>query len=224
MAIKRGPNLTTNNIILALDPKNNKSYIGTGNSINDISGNGNNGTLIDNPQFSNGVFSFDGTSWISTPISNSVNNLFADNTQSWSVNIWFKPNGVDGVICGNADGIDTDSTFALYMESSNLKSMIRGSETIISSNLLTTDFHCITVTWDQTQAFGYYNDNNSVELNVGTATIQNNNYGICDSAGGSLSNFNRFSGEVSANYLYSISLSETQAHNNYRSLSSRFGL
>ena len=224
MAINRGPNLTTQGLVLALDPINTRSYPGSGNIISDLSGKGNDGTLVNNPTFDTGTFLFDGTSHITTPVNTAVNYLFADNTQNWTCNIWFKPNGVDGVICGIGTGIGTETTFALYTQASNLICKLRGSETTISTNLNTEDFHCVTVSWDGANALGYYNDSNGIALSVGTATPQTQNYGIADPAGGNLSNYNRFSGEVSANFLYDIALDSDQAIGNYKSLSSRFGL
>jgi len=58
-----GPNTITDGLVLALDAGNTKSYPGTGTIWNDVSGNGNNGTLINGPTFntgSNGSIVFDG--------------------------------------------------------------------------------------------------------------------------------------------------------------------
>ena len=53
----------TDNLVLSLDAANIKSYIGSGTTWSDLSGNGNNGTLFNGPAFSNSsssVISFDG--------------------------------------------------------------------------------------------------------------------------------------------------------------------
>jgi hypothetical protein len=58
-----GPNIITDGLVLALDAANTKSYPGTGTNWNDLSGNGNNGTLINGPTFdsgNNGSIVFDG--------------------------------------------------------------------------------------------------------------------------------------------------------------------
>jgi len=60
-----GPNIVTNGLVLALDAANTKSYISGSTTWNDLSGNGNNGTLVNGPTFSsanNGSIAFNGTS------------------------------------------------------------------------------------------------------------------------------------------------------------------
>lgn len=60
MACHAGPNIIEDNLIFYADAANSKSYTGSGTSWNDISGNGNNGT-IDGATFNTDVFDFDGT-------------------------------------------------------------------------------------------------------------------------------------------------------------------
>ena len=59
-----GPKIVTNGLVLAVDAADKNSYIGSGTSWNDLSGNNNTGTLTNGPTFSNangGVIVFDGT-------------------------------------------------------------------------------------------------------------------------------------------------------------------
>lgn len=63
MAFHRGPKITTDGLVLYLDAANQKSYPGTGTTWNDLSGKGNDGTLINGPTFdsgNNGSIIFDG--------------------------------------------------------------------------------------------------------------------------------------------------------------------
>jgi hypothetical protein len=58
-----GPNIVTDGLVLALDAANTKSYISGSTTWNDLSGNGNNGTLVNGPTFSSangGSIIFDG--------------------------------------------------------------------------------------------------------------------------------------------------------------------
>ena len=50
----------TDGLVLALDAGNPKSYPGSGTTWTDLSGNGNNGTLVNGVGYSNGALSFDG--------------------------------------------------------------------------------------------------------------------------------------------------------------------
>jgi len=63
MAFHRGPKIITDGLVLSLDAANQKSYPGEGTTWSDLSGNGNNGTLINGPTFdseNNGSLVFDG--------------------------------------------------------------------------------------------------------------------------------------------------------------------
>lgn len=63
MTIYGGPEIVTDGLVLHLDAANSKSYPGSGTTWNDLSGNGNNGTLTNGPTFSSnnkGGIVFDG--------------------------------------------------------------------------------------------------------------------------------------------------------------------
>lgn len=61
MALIHSPNVPRTNLSLFFDPANIKSYPGSGTTMFDLSGNGNNGTISGSPVFSNGVMTYDGT-------------------------------------------------------------------------------------------------------------------------------------------------------------------
>ena len=63
MALSHGPPIVTNGLVLALDAADRNSYPGSGTTWTDLSGNGNNGTLVNGPTYSSsngGSLSFDG--------------------------------------------------------------------------------------------------------------------------------------------------------------------
>jgi hypothetical protein len=63
MSVHAGPDIVTDGLVLCLDAGNSVSYPGTGTTWFDLSGNGNNFTLINGPSFSSGegFLNFDGT-------------------------------------------------------------------------------------------------------------------------------------------------------------------
>jgi hypothetical protein len=84
-----GPNIITDGLILSLDAANPKSYPGTGTVWNDLSGNGNNGTLINGPTFSSnniGSIVFDGVDDYTTTITTPTQLL---GNPSFTVSGWF---------------------------------------------------------------------------------------------------------------------------------------
>jgi hypothetical protein len=63
MALSHSPSIITQNLVLCLDAANPKSYPGSGTTWTDLSGNGNNGTLVNGVGYSGdnlGSLSFDG--------------------------------------------------------------------------------------------------------------------------------------------------------------------
>jgi hypothetical protein len=85
MATQGGPNIVTDGLILNIDGANPKSYPGTGTAWNDLSGNGNNGTLINGPTFSsenNGSIFFDG-------VNDYSRHLLSQTIQSRTISVWF---------------------------------------------------------------------------------------------------------------------------------------
>ena len=61
MALAHSPKIITDGLVLCLDAGNAKSYPGSGTTWSDLSGNGNNGTLVNGVGYSNGSLSFDGS-------------------------------------------------------------------------------------------------------------------------------------------------------------------
>lgn len=64
MSFGNGPRIVTNGLVLSLDAADKNSYPESGTTWTDLSGNSNNGTLINSPTFSTtngGIFTFNGT-------------------------------------------------------------------------------------------------------------------------------------------------------------------
>lgn len=76
MGIVYNTSIVRNGLVLHLDAANRKSYPGSGTVWNDLSGNGNNGTLVNGSTFTNGYFSFDGVDDYTTiPIPGNVGSI-----------------------------------------------------------------------------------------------------------------------------------------------------
>lgn len=68
MGISYGPRSLTNGLICCLDGANTKSYQGTGSTIFDVSGNGNNGTITGSISLSGGAFQFTTGNYVTTTL------------------------------------------------------------------------------------------------------------------------------------------------------------
>jgi hypothetical protein len=173
-----------------------------GTTWTDLSGNGNNGTLVNGVGYNSsnlGSLVFDGVDKYVTNNSSSftiANDLFADTNGSWTVSAWFKfpvlptqsrsdelnSGNCSYSIFGKSGGILTGATFTLFVAGTSTVSgtntnkcmaNIRGVNTTISNTLVNTNtWYNAIVTWDGATAYGYLNASSPTTLTVGTATVQ----------------------------------------------------
>ena len=100
MSLAHSPSIVTNGLILCLDAGNPRSYPGSGTTCNDVSGRGNNGTLVNGVSFSSsnmGTFVFDGVDdYIN--VSNPAN--LNPGANSFTIDSWVyqKDNGFNGIV------------------------------------------------------------------------------------------------------------------------------
>jgi hypothetical protein len=119
MGFSRGPSIVKDGLVLYLDAANQKSYPGSGTTWNDLSGNGNNGTLL------NGV-GFDGANLGSLVFDEvddyiTVNNFNVNN--SITVEGWFNVKKSSWApIIGNWNSTGNGDSWLLTKNSSNIMS------------------------------------------------------------------------------------------------------
>ena len=105
-----GP-VTTNNV-LYYDPSNISSYPGSGTTINDLSGNGRNGTMS-NISFTSPYFTYNGTS---SQVTIADNALLEPGSGSWTMEVWVNQSVSGGdVVLGKFDngGLAQDVSYSI---------------------------------------------------------------------------------------------------------------
>lgn len=80
MAYNNGPKIVTDGLKICLDAKNPKSYPGSGTTWYDLSGNGNHCVFGNTPTWSDGEFTFNGTSNVGTITNNSTLDFSSEQT------------------------------------------------------------------------------------------------------------------------------------------------
>ena len=105
MAGFAGPNIVTDKLVLHLDAANTQSYSGSGTAWNDISGKGDNGTLINGPTFNSdngGSIVFDGSDDKVDVNGDSSSFVLGSDNFSAETWVWFDSVSVGGIISKHA--------------------------------------------------------------------------------------------------------------------------
>ena len=108
MALTHSPLIVTDNLVFCVDAANTKSYSGSGTIWKDISGEGDDGTLINGPTFSNdngGSIVFDGSDDKVDVNGDSSSFVLGSDNFSAETWVWFDSVSVGGIISKHASSI-----------------------------------------------------------------------------------------------------------------------
>jgi hypothetical protein len=221
-----GPNIVTDGLVLALDAANPKSYTSGSTTWNDLSGNGNNSTLVNGPTFSsasNGSIVFNGTNNTATFAAtiNSVG-MYQSN---FSNEFWFKPNSINQGALLAADGSPVaGGSYAVVLRSTSILVSFYGEDQGIALPSTNIWYHFInTYNYTTKSSLMYVNGNLFSTLtrtfdlgaSVQNSTLKLGIYGF----GGSY-----FSGSLANIKIYNRALSAEEIFQNYNGQKSRFNL
>ena len=231
MAFGNGPRIVTSGLVLSLDAGDRNSYVSGSSVWNDVSGNGNSGTLTNGPTFSStngGSIVFDGSDdYGSIPDSSNLN----IKTDGHSENVWVKVNntttqritfkrfgalgyGYSLYIASNAIGYEilTPSTFIL-MTTPTISSGLWYNVSVSISRSSTSYIYLngvIAATGDYSSLSGL-DITNTFPLTIGAVDplIVLGSY---------------LNGNLNTVLMYNRTLSATEVLQNYNAQKSRFGL
>jgi hypothetical protein len=224
-------------LILDLDAAKKDSYIGTGNTWRDISGNGFTGTLTTGATFNSGnggIINFNGTT-------GTVNcgNILNIGLNSWTISCWVKINVGTGVvgIFGKSSARGYVGRYSIYLESNNINTLFQPSAStyVISTSItpyLDGKFHNITATINRTGFHTLYIDavsvgapnNISSTSNINLSGSTDNIYigSYADSTG--IVPLYFLNGSIPQASIYNRAISSTEVLQNYNATKGRFGL
>jgi hypothetical protein len=224
MAFSRGPNVITDGLILALDAANTKSYPGTGTAWSDLSGNGNNGTLINGPTFNSedlGSIVFDGVDDYVNFGDNGMFNSTLNGNTNWSILYWVNPL-VNGRILDRGN-IGDDPTGAIEL---NVQSVSRnntgGGSSSLSVSIIGTGWNCVTVTRTSSLLFSWYL--NGVFSNSSQLTESYDGSGIWKIGRRAFNTSSIYQGNIAQTQIYNRILTPQEIEQNYNATKSRYGL
>jgi hypothetical protein len=229
-------------LVLNLDASRKSSYVGSGTTWNDISGNGYSGTLTNGPSFAqlssntdiSGLFIFDGVNDYVTNIGDLSTFSFIQNKGVYTISAWVKPNSLNTEMyyLGNNDGTtakkgfylgNTGTSNSLVLEISN------GSIGAHTLNHVISNFYTSAADWVNIVCVGNGVNNkvykNGVLFNTSNfSTFSTGNTSNTLSIGRvNSANLWYWNGFVSSVNIYNKSLSDSEVLQNYNATKSRFG-
>lgn len=230
MGIAYNTSIVRDGLVLHLDAANVKSYPGTGTTWSDLSGNGNNGTLVNGPLYSsdnNGILAFDGTDdYVSETVGLSDSFWQGDFTASF----WVKFDTIN-----TSTNYNSDKTLLQHGSNSNSRGLhlsqrrsrvhfgLYGDDLEGSAILSTNTWYNITYALNNTSFLKqiYINTVLDNDQTGGAYIGTGNNTRIF---GRVLSFGNTFDGDVGLCNFYNRVLTESEIQQNFEALRGRYGI
>ena len=215
--------IVTSGLSMWLDANNPASYSGSGTTWTDLTGNGNDQTLVNSPTYTAGApsyFSFNGIDQFST----GSTTVLGANT--YTKMVWFQ---IDSALDNNIVSSDTgghymffSGTSTLWAGNSNVMPFAGGGAFGSSTTFSTGTWYCATVVFTNPQIYLYVNGvQDAVDLTY-TASARGGDGSVnlaCYGPGGNLLN-----GKIAEVYCYAAALSASDVLQNYNATRSRYGL
>jgi hypothetical protein len=222
MALAHSPKIVTNGLVLCLDAANPKSYPGSGTTFTDVSGNGNDGTLVNGPTYINDSIVFDSSNQkVTTPITSIGNNT---TWQAW----------VNRTSSANSYNMFMGRTLPYFglRSAGNIifSNRIGGSQRTLNS----TGFTTADDTWYYLAFTTEYDGTNTIPR-IYINGLLNNSTTFSGSQDGSTGSFTigegrsttawyPFNGKVSNVKIYNRTLTATEIKQNFNALRGRYGI
>ena len=230
MGLVHSPRIVTDGLVLALDAGNTKSYPGSGTTWTDLSGNGNNGTLVNSVGYNSsngGSLTFDPT--LNQYVSFTSESQTSLQSQQISLCCWIKQIPYDNYYglfgwssYGSGGGILLDISSPGATGYPNLQAG-NGAWTTVNSNInLGTSIGYVVGTYDGSSLKIYINGvlansvNAAITIGYSGRQLVLGRYGF--------SNLNEYSGSIFTASIYNRALTASEVQQNYNALRGRFGI
>lgn len=213
-------NIVRDGLVLLLDAAKKDSYPGSGTAWNDISGNGNNGTLINGPTFNssnNGSIVFDGVDDYATGLLSTL----AD----WTISLWYQSADITSQLVfypmsttNGANGIGFGGTFT--SDTNNRWYFFDGTSVLSNANtaILVNIWYNLTVTKTST-TYNLYT-NGVLSLNTSGINLTSTQYTLGRRGNGQFP----VKGSIGNASIYNRALTAAEVSQNYNALKGRYGL
>jgi hypothetical protein len=224
----------TTNLILYYDPSNLSSYPGTGTTINDLSGNGLNGTMS-NITYTSPYFTYNGTS---SQVQVADNVLLEPGSGDWTMEVWVNQSVLgNDVVLGKFDngGLTIDVSYSIRTTNTTYYAQLGSGSGSGSSLFVNSTNYVGTIgTWYQIVYVFTNIASNTLETFVNGVSIGSVGHSLASILntvnplyigsynGGEFSQW--FDGKIGITRLYNASLTSTQVLQNFNADKSKYGL
>jgi hypothetical protein len=222
MAINRGPNIIRDGLVLCMDAADKNSYPGSGTTWFDLSGNNNNGTLINGPTFSGGnggSIVLDGVDdYVSSA---SLSSLLLGST-TLTLSIWFYPTNLNNEYATLVDSLGRHLSLWIGTNGYGQWFTLGGVNTPYSTNFNweNNKWQIVTIVADSTSGKIIKNNYEIVEsVAKGSSFTNQISFGNNPSGGGK-----NISGNYGKILLYNRDLSASEIQQNFNATKGRFNL
>jgi hypothetical protein len=216
------PNIVTSGLTLMIDSGYVPSYPTTGTTWYDLSGNVNDGTLVNSPTFNssnNGYFTFNGTTQAATLTSLNLQ-------QNFTLDGWFNPSVLNGfVMFGQGTTSPNQGLHVWYISNTSIRFGMYANDTDFTVSTSTGNWYNIVCTYSNSSPYTKQLYLNGVEQTgsiVGAAAYAGSGtfrLGATYSSSGQYGN-----GSYAGMKMYNRILSATEVLQNYNATKTRFGL
>ena len=233
MALAHSPRIVTDGLVLALDAGNTKSYPGIGTAWTDLSGNGNNGTLVNGVGYNSGnggALSFDG---VNDYVSFSYNSSYNIGGRNLTLSSWIMATSLVNATHGGGiivrDSGANDGLYEILLINTSSKNWVlfrmngitNYSPKIIPIELNT--FYNITCVYDNGTMRNYVNgvqEGSGSTQNIDITTSGTRTLRI----GRRFQNIAEFPGRIPQVSIYNRALTAEEIQQNFNALRGRFSI
>ena len=214
--------------MLHLDAANIKSYPGTGTTWNDLSGNGNNGTLVNSPTFNtSGYFTFDG---INDHVTLANTLAIAQSAFSSTIEIIAYRNtttNFEVMFGGGTQSMNNGLYFGFRSATNNFMYAYYGNDQdgVTPSTNIAWNSYTATYNAGQASRYRYFNSNLlSPSQSSGVTNTSSSNFaiGAYQTSPGVISN--HFSGRIAAVRVYNRELTSSEIRQNFEATRGRYDI
>jgi hypothetical protein len=237
MGVNTRNSIVTNGLVLYMDAANSKSYVSGSTTWNDVSGNGNSGTLISGSGYSNqngGSIVFDGVD-DSVSIPYTIQTQFTNqiSINAWINAQWFTTAINDGVTIISKNHTTLAVPYTVWFLIINPSGTYMGSvgngttRTLVTSaaTLSLNTWYNLTFTYDGTTLKLYKNGIQDTNTSTATYTLGQNSVNPSIGSNPILAPYSDwFKGSIPIVQLYNRALSAQEVAQNYNATKTRFNL